>query len=230
MSFILDALKKSEQERRRQQAPNVTELPYGRRAQQRPWWLWLVIALLSINLLVVTLMWLRNKANHETTPVATSAASSVTSGVNTQPEVSTQPIATGPREIRGLEEEAINPADPQDTTSLLLSDAAAVDAPPLIQAVSSTSIAPDVVKYSKPVQTGQVPTLDSLGGAASLNLPEIRLDLHVYSDNKAQRFVFINSKKYTEGQTLSEGPVVEQINDGGVLLSYRGQSFLLAKQ
>ena len=87
-----------------------------------------------------------------------------------------------------------------------------------------------MVAYAHNLRPGQTATLESLGGAAALNLPELRLDLHVYSDNKAQRFVFINSKKYAEGQALNEGPTVEQITDAGVILNYHGQSFLLTRQ
>ena len=42
-----------------------------------------------------------------------------------------------------------------------------------------------------------------------------------------QRFVFVNSRKYREGDALQEGPVVEQITATGAVLSYRGARFKL---
>jgi general secretion pathway protein B len=59
--------------------------------------------------------------------------------------------------------------------------------------------------------------------------PELRLELHVYSDRPEQRFVFINSRKYREGEVLQEGPSVEQIRADGVVLSQHGRRFLLPR-
>lgn len=229
MSFILDALKKSEQERRRQHAPSIAELPYGRKKDRKPWWLWAVMALLVINVVLITFVLLRK----DSTP-SVAATNSQPSTLHAIERNNTSSNLSPSREVRALEDEAINPAEAQDTTSMLLTNAEIPSTPPLVQAASpvSNNLSNNLsmVTYSQPVRTGQTATLESLGGAAALNLPELRLDLHVYSDSKAQRFVFINSKKYAEGQPLSEGPLVEQITEAGVILNYRGQSFLLTRQ
>ena len=64
----------------------------------------------------------------------------------------------------------------------------------------------------------------------SLNLRPLRLELHVYSANPAERFVFINTARYGEGDQTSEGPVVRSINEDGVILSYEGRDYLLARE
>lgn len=229
MSFILDALKKSEQERRRQHTPSIAELPYGRKRDRKPWWLWIVITLLIINVVLVTAVLWRKDA----TP-SVAVTNSQPSTLHAIERNNTPNNINPSREVRALEDEAINPAEAQDSTSLLLTTAETPSTTPLVQAASpvSSNLSNNLsmVTYSQPVRTGQTATLESLGGAAALNLPELRLDLHVYSDSKAQRFVFINSKKYAEGQPLSEGPLVEQITEAGVILNYRGQSFLLTRQ
>jgi len=46
----------------------------------------------------------------------------------------------------------------------------------------------------------------------------------------AERFVFVNMRKYVEGQTLAEGPTLEEITTDGVVLNHRGTRFLLPKQ
>ena len=58
-------------------------------------------------------------------------------------------------------------------------------------------------------------------------LPELNMELHVFSSSPTERFVFINSAKYREGETLPEGPRLEAITEEGAILSYREQSFLL---
>jgi general secretion pathway protein B len=59
-------------------------------------------------------------------------------------------------------------------------------------------------------------------------LPQMTLELHVYSRTPAQRFVRINSASYREGDVLSEGPRVVSITQEGVILDYQGQEFLLS--
>ena len=58
-------------------------------------------------------------------------------------------------------------------------------------------------------------------------LPELRLDLHVYDPNPAKRFVFINMRKLREGESLPEGVRVDQITPTGAELSYRGTHFTI---
>jgi len=73
------------------------------------------------------------------------------------------------------------------------------------------------------------PTMESLGGPTALGLPELRLDLHVYGNDAKERMVFINGKRYREGEVLSEGPTVAAINSQGAVLAWRGQNFLLPR-
>jgi general secretion pathway protein B len=61
-------------------------------------------------------------------------------------------------------------------------------------------------------------------------LPELHLDIHVYSEQPAERFVFINMSKYKEDGTLAEGPVVKEIVPEGVVLEHRGTRFLMSRR
>jgi general secretion pathway protein B len=66
--------------------------------------------------------------------------------------------------------------------------------------------------------------------ASGTSLPELHLDIHVNSQNPGERFVFVNMRKYLEGETLKEGPSVERITADGVVLNQRGLRFLLPRQ
>jgi general secretion pathway protein B len=68
----------------------------------------------------------------------------------------------------------------------------------------------------------------SLNGAQAL--PELHLDVHVYATRPAERFVYINMRKYHEGAALQEGPTVERIRRDGVVLNYQGLRFILPRQ
>jgi general secretion pathway protein B len=52
----------------------------------------------------------------------------------------------------------------------------------------------------------------------------------VFSTKPAERFVFINMRKYREGTTLQEGPTLESITRDGAVLSYHGLRFVLPRQ
>lgn len=75
--------------------------------------------------------------------------------------------------------------------------------------------------------TSGLPTADEV--VAANGMPELKLELHVYSNRPADRFVFINSRKYHEGETLQEGATIESITPDGVVLSARGNRFLLPR-
>jgi len=62
------------------------------------------------------------------------------------------------------------------------------------------------------------------------NLPELRLDMHVYDPKPQARFALINMRKVTEGQMAGEGVRVESITPEGVVLSHNGTRFLLPRE
>ena len=73
-------------------------------------------------------------------------------------------------------------------------------------------------------------TFNNLRAQGVLNLPDMHLDIHVYSDQPADRFVFINMSKYKERAMLTEGPIVKEITPEGVILEYGGTDFLLPRE
>jgi general secretion pathway protein B len=67
----------------------------------------------------------------------------------------------------------------------------------------------------------------SLQGAS---LPDLHLDIHVYAAQPAERFVFLNNRKYREGGETPDGTRIERITRDGVVLNHRGVRFLLPSQ
>jgi general secretion pathway protein B len=63
--------------------------------------------------------------------------------------------------------------------------------------------------------------------APAQGLPRLTLDVLVYSDVPAERFVFINGRKYVEGQVVEDGGVVEQITPEGAILRREGKQIVL---
>jgi Type II secretion system protein B len=59
------------------------------------------------------------------------------------------------------------------------------------------------------------------------SLARFTLDVLVYSEVPAERLVFINGRKYVEGQTVDTDVVVEQITPDGAVVRHQGSYFLL---
>ena len=74
-----------------------------------------------------------------------------------------------------------------------------------------------------------LPTVHEVTANGTLSLPELHVDIHVYSESAKDRFVFINMVKHNEGSRLAEGPLVEEITPDGVVLSMNGTTFLLPR-
>jgi len=66
--------------------------------------------------------------------------------------------------------------------------------------------------------------------APGANLPELRLDLHVYAVKPQDRFALINMHKMHEGDSLQGGVRVESITPDGVVMSHNGSRFLLPRE
>ena len=225
MSFILDALKKSERERELQAQGSQPGIVY-RQSHSQPVWMIVVITLLLANMVLVTVIWLRG-SHQQSVPTIT---------VNNSTPAAVQNPATVPaavsatNEVRTLQ----NEPQPQDETAALLAKAPLPNNPQLVRQITPDDAAKSgsnsmITNYPKSVGAS-IPTLDSIGGNAALNLPALHLDVHVYSINAAERFVFINMKKYAEGQVLKEGPVLEHITQDGAVLKQGEQQFLLPRQ
>jgi hypothetical protein len=62
------------------------------------------------------------------------------------------------------------------------------------------------------------------------DMPDLRLDLHVYAEQPRDRYALINMQTVHEGDTLREGARVLAITREGVALDLRGQQFMLHPQ
>lgn len=258
MSFILDALKKSENERQRTIGPSLTDAPLRQHRIDRPWWALVVGALLIVNLGVLLIVLTRD--NEQPAPAAATIAPAVAAPATTMPAVNvpTRPptpvarpqpgnssaTAVSPA-VRSLAEEADD-----GYADAYLADGEAFDAPshPDLAVAAKVPPGPSIVRQVEapavaPLAPGaaasaarlanesteSLPTLNALT-ATGVALPDLHLDIHVYSAKPAERFVFVNMRKYHEGDTLSEGPTVERITPDGTVLSQQGQRFLLPRQ
>ena len=200
MSFILDALRKSENERQQQASPQVSVAAVGAKRSWQPGWIALAITALGAALLAVGIVWalLKPQASITAGPSATRLEESPTPAINDTV-------------VRNLAQEARR-SQVTDTPSQP-SPAAAQSASPQPANQTTTNQPLTVIEAM----------------ANGLSLPHLNLDIHVYAPQSDGRFVFINANKYREGETLREGPQVEAITSDGVVLKFQGQRLLLPR-
>jgi general secretion pathway protein B len=87
-----------------------------------------------------------------------------------------------------------------------------------------------VLSDSNPADSEVLPSINEINVADQPALANLHLDVHVYATQPSERFVYINMRKYREGATLAEGPVLERIRRDGVVLNYQGLRFVLPRQ
>jgi len=218
MSFILDALRKSESERQRQLGPALLNLPVSAARRGMPLWGWLVAALLGINVLILLWLGLRSAAPAPKLAVAPAPA-----------------LRAPPAPAASLPAPLINAAVPEPAAQPApLPAARPLLAPRLPQAAGRAAensdnpadLEPAVEPPAGAINRQSIPSY----AAVSDHVPALRLDLHVYAADRADRYALINMHKVHEGDTLPEGPRVQQITRDAVILNYQGEDFLLGRE
>jgi general secretion pathway protein B len=203
MSYILEALKKADQERSRGAVPDLRashRVAGGRRDYRR---LVLVLVLLFLGVQALLLfLYLRESPSLPPAPVALEEPPSATP--------STSSVALPARDA----------PVPDPTPAIVLAPPSA-PTPRVKQAPSPAGREPaseETPVYSiDPWQRGSAAVQQLAAG--------LSLDVHVYAEQPAQRFVLINMNRYREGDRLKEGAVLERITPQGVVLSYQGEQF-----
>jgi len=201
MSFILDALKKSETERQQQTGAEFTNVPSSSDKPQSFKWLWILGLLLLFNIAVLIGLLMHT----DRTP-------DVPTTIEERPAEQT-PITEPSFEERIDEAKQNQP---------VLTESAAIEEQAAIQQAAPGQTAA--------INRARVLTIDEVRLNGTLQITDLHLDIHVYSDDPAERFVFINMAKHREQSKLEEGPVVVEIRPDGVILEHQGTTFLLPRE
>ena len=217
MSFILDALRKSELERQRQSGPSIAELPVARDDRRLPRALLAIGFLLVVNVGVLLFFLLRDTTDALPAVEITSAAAPVVAAPAAAAPVPA-PAEVAPTVVSPVIDERVTEPEVMPEATL---------PPP----APDPTLLPDAsVTYSPGPVDDMPPPIADLPTQVTAGLPALSVDLHIYSDDPAKRVVFINGRRYQRGGVLVEGPTVEEINREGAVLSYHGRRFLLPRQ
>lgn len=207
MSLILDALRKSETERRRGQSPGLfTPLPApglgpARRSSPLPW---LVAVGVVAAVASAWWFWPLKPAAVPAKAVVPAVAADVAPPPVLVPTPPTAPVDKAVRASRD--------AAPHD-----------IVVPPPVPA----TIAP-ATPADNDVPLEDLPTLATLDPSERATLPPLKLSMHVWSEAPNARLAIIDGQRVMEGATVGES-IVAEIRRDGVVLEWHGRRFLLPR-
>lgn len=226
MSLILEALRRSEAERRRGQTPSLLDGLSPARVRTRPLWPVALAGLFGGLLLAAAVAWWLRPAALPAAlpprpapvavpiaapiaapvavPVAAPIAAPVAAPVAPPPTPSLAPIADP------------TPAPPSPpTTSLPMTPA------PILHA------APEADPHLGP-RADDLAVAD-LSAPLRAGLPPLRLSMHVFAEDPARRFAIVDGARLREGEALADGLQVLEIRRDGLRLAWQGRTLWLPR-
>lgn len=220
MSLILEALRKSEAERRRDSTPDVAlELPppAPRASRGMPTWLWPVLictaALLALGVWLGTRMAARDHAAAATPPTASVTASPLptpVAPVAPAPAIAIQQATPAVAPAATVQTPAVPPAAP-----IPHSNAANVPPPPPV-AAAPTPAPPAPIHTVRPAANSDTPNI------GDTSLPAVKLSMHMWDADPARRFVILDGQRMGEGDRSGALSVIA-IERNGVVIERNGQ-------
>ena len=239
MSYILDALRKSESERQQGRIPDLgqqVQLIHKPRKRGVPVGAWVTLALV-LNALVLGALfwpdspWYTGGAGQEAAPLSAKAADQAPAGPGDtdtplQAPVTQQAAEPSPRV-------SVTAADNAERSQEMTPEAAGGDViegqdrPTVIVPSPNRAIEPDALADSYGGNAGsseRVPHLVELPMSFQKRVPTLIFNSHVYASDPAARRVIINDHYLRMGDTFS-GIRVDRITEDGVVLSMDGQRF-----
>ncbi|MFC4261215.1 general secretion pathway protein GspB [Marinobacter lacisalsi] len=230
MSYILEALKKSESERNQGRVPHLGQqmrMVHRKRKRGIPAAVWVAIALALNAAILAALFWpgVGLWWDHRTASTTGQDQGAETSPVP-DPNVS-EPAATSGEIVRA-EEPIPESEEITAATGELESQGAVIldtmDEAPTVIVPTIRQPSADGPGYTPEPWEGRVPHLVELPMSFQRQVPDLVFNSHVYSSQPGARSVMINSRHLRVGDSF--GPLrVERITEEGVELSMDGQRF-----
>ncbi|MBW7470009.1 general secretion pathway protein GspB [Marinobacter sp. M216] len=234
MSYILDALRKSETERRQGKIPDLghqVQLIHRPKKKRLSAVGWIAIALVLNAAVLAAVFWPRlapvtaesppvSPAGDEVSASAQREASQQQSGRTVTDEIAAEPPMPADTEAPALPE--AQPETALAESGGNTSDEAVRERPTII--VPSSRPDRDNPVLPDSMSAGRVPHLVELPLSFQKSVPDLTFNSHIYSSDPYASRVMINNNYLRRGDSFS-GLRVERITEDGVILSKQGQRF-----
>ncbi|MFD0725676.1 general secretion pathway protein GspB [Lysobacter brunescens] len=222
MSFILEALRKSEAERRRSETPDLFSAMHdapapARERRHAPVWIVGVVGVLSLG--VATWLVLQRE------PVPAS-----TTQIDPAPQATTAETQVAAPDANQAPPPATAPTPPVAPTAIAPSPTPSIATPPPAPApVAATPVAPPPAPALPEPPTPRPSAarsdapiaLSELDAGSRKQLPALKMSMHMWNQDAGRRFVILDGQRLGEGDLIGEAQV-ETITRDGVILNWQG--------
>ena len=224
MSYILDALKKSDQQRQLGATPTLQAAQLTVAAPKRP--MFIYYGLLAIVLLVagIAIGWLRPWQPEQPLPMTEPLAAPAP--LTAPPEMPSKTAQEFPAANLTRAGQPVPVAgDMQPNSPALDSSGTPSAAAPIPDKTMPDNTMPKSASIAGVAQEQKAIPFDELPASIQREIPGMTVQLHSYSSNPSERLVYINSTRLREGDSLMPGLSLEQVTPDGMIFSYKGYRF-----
>jgi general secretion pathway protein B len=227
MSYILDALKKSEQERRRGKAPDFLD-DHGQAPQRPRRRFWGYMFFLGLVIVAGGLGWWfgHDEPATDKLPFQSSGARPAPS---LPPQTAVLPSAPAPKPAAEMSAAKPEPASRNDIRATA---ARKPVKPPSFsgkasgeQSSGTADVAQSGTVAAKKPDPDKIYSLNELPDTVNREIPSLSISTHIYSPNPSERLASINGNIGREGQEIIQGIILESVQPEGVILRHRGYRF-----
>jgi len=217
MSYILDALRKSEAERRQGKVPDLgqqVQLIHRPKKKRVSAVVWVALALAINAVVIAVIFWpgalpvIRESGLMSSVPETDTSAGADASETVMDPAENLEAVDGNAGALAQSGQSETLPK-PEERPTLIV---------PAAPTPNDRRTVPDYP------DTGRIPHLVELPLAFQKSVPDLTFNSHIYSSSPSARRVMINSRNLRVGDRFS-GLVVEDITEEGVVLSKSGQRF-----
>jgi general secretion pathway protein B len=225
MSYILEALKKSQAERQLGELPSIhapqVQLHDGAAsASARRTPVWLALGGVTVAVAAALLLWQPWQAD-----AAAPAAAAVVPAVLAQAVPAPLPVAAPPAAVAPA---PVAASVPPASTAAPVHHARPVAEPKQEtpgQVVSPPVAAPAPAVPSTPAAEESVPGMRDLPEPIQRQIPAIAIGGYIYSKNPADRLLLIDKVLRHEGEELAPGLVLEKLQPKAAIFSFKGYRY-----
>jgi general secretion pathway protein B len=249
MSYILDALRKSEQQRLRGEAPLLITTQITSTVEKRPAYLLYGLFAVILTCAGILIGWLRPWHQDDTVVVKDAITVSQLEAKPSQLAPNSQPLPLEPEKAK--KPELLLPAPKLKPTMKLVPGVASIekDAPESFEAaalqhkaqvnadqpkapelkIEEASIPPTFEATgndaTETAQEHKIVAIAELPLAIQQEIPKMSISGYAYSNTPKERSVGINDRLLQEGEYLAPGLKLEQITEDGLVFSYKKYLF-----
>jgi general secretion pathway protein B len=217
VSYILDALRKSDLQRQHGAAPTLQSTHIAPRASGRSaYWVYGVLGTTLIGT-GIAIGWLHPWQAGQPAPVAEPISPRISGSeppqIATTPPLPTQSVLTPEPSVPAP---VITPPSPAPSGAVAHAKA---------KAQTSNAQTADAAGPARSAPGTRVLHMSELPPAIQQEIPPMSISVHAYSAKPGERIVGINNRLLREGGTVPPGLTLDEITPDGMVFSYKGYRF-----